>query len=105
MLSSTLHFREKEESKARSTSNSRVASISGCLEFVSPVLKHYNRNPSGGPIDKEWQGDLADLSWLTRINGGYRYLLSGVDCFSKYSWAIPFKTKRGQSLLEAFRLL
>ena len=58
-----------------------------------------------GAIDKQWQADLADMSSLSRHNGGYRYLLTVIDCFSKYAWAIPLKTKSGPSLLEAFKLL
>jgi hypothetical protein len=44
-------------------------------------------------IDEQWQGDLADMSDVSQQNDGYRYILVIVDCFSKYAWALPQKTK------------
>ena len=71
-----------------------------------PYRKHYQRNPIVvGAIDKQWQADLADMSSLAKDNDGYRYLLTVIDCFSKYAWAIPLKTKSGASLLAALKLL
>ena len=68
--------------------------------------KHFQRNPIVvGAIDKQWQGDLADMSKLAKHNDGYRYLFTVIDCFSKYAWAIPLKTKSGPALLEALKLL
>ena len=68
--------------------------------------KHYKRNPIVvGAIDKQWQADLADMSSLAKDNDGYKFLLTVIDCFSKFAWAIPLKTKSGPSLLEAFKHL
>ena len=46
-------------------------------------------------IDEQWQLDLVDLSKLSRYNAGYKYLLVCIDCFSKYAWIEPLKTKLG----------
>ena len=68
--------------------------------------KHYPRNPIVvGAIDKQWQADLADMSSLAKDNDGYKFLLTVIDCFSKFAWAIPIKNKSGASLLDAFKLL
>ena len=68
--------------------------------------KHYQRNPIVvGAIDKQWQADLADLTSLAKHNDGYKFLLTVIDCFSKFAWAIPLKTKSAPSLLEAFKVL
>ena len=68
--------------------------------------KHFKRNPIVvGSIDKQWQADLADMSSLAKQNNGYRYLFTVIDCFSKFAWAIPLKTKSGPSLLEAMKKL
>ena len=32
---------------------------------------------------------------FVKLNKGYRYLLTCIDIFSKYSWVIPLKYKRG----------
>ena len=53
-------------------------------------------------IDDLWQADLADLSALSKYNDKYKYLLTCIDVFSKYAWAIPLKSKTGAHLTEAF---
>ena len=32
---------------------------------------------------------------FVKLNRGYRYLLTCIDIFSKYSWVIPLKDKKG----------
>ena len=56
-------------------------------------------------IDDQWQADLADLAAYARYNKGTKWLLTCIDVFSKYAWAIPLKNKSGTSLLAAFRKL
>jgi len=53
-------------------------------------------------VDHLWQIDLVDVSSLSRYNDGYRYLLTCIDCFSRYSWVIPIKNKSSTSIVEAF---
>ena len=53
-------------------------------------------------LDHLWQIDLVDVSSLSRHNDGYRYLLTCIDCFSRYAWAIPVKNKSATSIVEAF---
>ena len=43
-----------------------------------------------------------DLQGLSRWNGGYKYLLTCIDIFSKYAWVVPLKTKTGSELLQRF---
>jgi hypothetical protein len=40
---------------------------------------------------------------LTRDNGGNRYILTVIDIFSKYAWAVPVKNKDGKSVRDAFK--
>lgn len=44
-------------------------------------------------IDDLWQADLVELQPYSDKNKGYRYLLTVIDTFSKFAWAIPLKTK------------
>ena len=53
-------------------------------------------------IDDLWQADLVDLSSLSRQNDGYKFILTVIDVFSRFSWVRPLKIKTGQSLREAF---
>ena len=54
-------------------------------------------------INSQWQADLVDLSSLQRWNKHYRYLLVAIDCFSKYAYVVPIKTKSSESLIAAFK--
>lgn len=53
-------------------------------------------------IDQQWQADLVEMIPLANENNGFRYLLTVVDCFSKYAWSIPIHYKRGSNVVEAF---
>lgn len=69
-----------------------------------PARRHFTRNRTYvGKIDKQWQADLADMVGLTRDNGGHRYILTVIDIFSKFAWAVPVKNKDGKSVRDAFK--
>ena len=55
--------------------------------------------------DNIWTADLVDMSSIFRPNKGYKYLLTVIDVFSKYSWIVPLKTKTGKEVAQAFRKL
>ena len=54
-------------------------------------------------INSQWQADLVDLSSLKKQNKQFRYLLVAIDCFSKYAYVVPIKSKSGESLIIAFK--
>ena len=53
-------------------------------------------------IDEQWQADLAEMGLIARHNDGHRYILTVIDLFSRYAWARPLKTKRGEDVANAF---
>ena len=67
-------------------------------------LKKFKRNKviSNG-IDDLWQIDLADLQNVAKYNSNYRYLVTCIDVFSKFSWVVPIKNKLADTVLEAFK--
>ena len=68
--------------------------------------KRFRRNPTFAQgIDYQWQADLADLDELSKANDGSRYLLTVIDVFSRYAWAVPIAKKSGAAVREAFREL
>jgi transposase InsO family protein len=68
-----------------------------------PARKHYSRNPTiFAFIDHQWQADLADVAQLEKDNDGVRYLLTVIDCLSKYAWVIPLLRKNANEIQEAF---
>uniref|UniRef100_A0A1I7TZ69 Integrase catalytic domain-containing protein n=1 Tax=Caenorhabditis tropicalis TaxID=1561998 RepID=A0A1I7TZ69_9PELO len=52
-------------------------------------------------IDEQWQSDLVEMIPYAEENNDFKYLLTVIDCFSKYAWVIPLKTKTGKETSEA----
>ena len=49
--------------------------------------------------------DLADVQLLSKYNKGIRFLLCVIDIFSKYTWVVPLKDKKGISIVKAFQII
>lgn len=54
-------------------------------------------------IDDVWAADLADMNEFKSANKNIRYILTVIDCFSRYAWAVPIKDKTGDTVLKAFQ--
>ena len=50
-----------------------------------------------GGVNIQLQLDLVDMQQWSAENDGYRYILLTVDCFSRYAFSRPLKTKTGAS--------
>ena len=53
--------------------------------------------------DNIWGVDLADMQSLSKYNKGIKYLLCAIDLFSKYTWVVPLKDKRGITIVDVFQ--
>jgi hypothetical protein len=53
-------------------------------------------------IDNQWDADLADMSSLSRFNGGIKYLLVVIDIFSRFLCVRPLKNKTGKEVVTGF---
>ena len=61
-------------------------------ELHKPVTKKFKRaQVITTGIDDVWAADLADMQQFAEENDGYKYLLTVIDCFSRFAWAIPIK--------------
>jgi len=65
--------------------------------------KFKTRRVTVSKIDDQWQADLVDMQKYSKANKNYNYILTIIDIFSKYAWAIPIKKKRGEDITNAFR--
>lgn len=54
-------------------------------------------------INQQFEADLVDMKEFKNQNSGFNYILTVIDCFSKYAFAIPIKTKNSKSIIEAFK--
>ena len=53
-------------------------------------------------VDDQWQADLVDMQKYKSQNKNINYILTIIDVFSKYAWAIPIKKKTGNDISKAF---
>lgn len=54
-------------------------------------------------IDDVWAADLVDMNQLSEHNDNWKYILTIIDCFSRFAWAVPLKDKMGSTILKAFQ--
>ena len=55
--------------------------------------------------DETWSADLIDKSSLSKYKNNYKFILTVIDIFTKYAWAIPLKNKSGLSLTNGFKTI
>ena len=75
-------------------------------EVFSPQITKFRR----GRIiplykDETWSADLIDESSLSKYKNNYKFILTVIDIFTKYTWAIPSKNKSGLSITNGFKIL
>jgi len=56
-------------------------------------------------IDDQWQADLVDMQKYKSQNKNMNYILTVIDVFSKFAWAIPIKNKSGNEVMKAFHTI
>jgi len=73
-------------------------------ELHRPARRHYpRRHVDMREIDDTWQADLVDMSAYAKENRGHHFLLTVIDIFSKFAWAVPIKTKNRSDVTSAMR--
>ena len=73
-------------------------------ELHKPIVKKFKKRKVYSSFkDNIWGVNLADMQSLSKYNKGIKYLLCAIDFFSKYSWVISLKDKKGTSIVNAFQ--
>lgn len=49
------------------------------------------------------QADLVEMRKTASKNNNYNYILTVIDLFSRYAWAVPIKRKTGVDIVSAFQ--
>jgi hypothetical protein len=71
-------------------------------ELHKPARRRYpRRRVTLKGVDDLWQADLVEMIPYARLNRGYKYLLTVIDCFTKYAWAVPVKSKSAKDVTRA----
>ena len=47
--------------------------------------------------------DLVDMTKYSKMNGGYKYIFTNIDVFSKIAYAYPIKSKKIQDIKPCFQ--
>lgn len=73
-------------------------------ELHKPARRNYpRRHVDIRGLDETWQADLVDMSTYAHQNSGHKFLLTVIDVFSKYAWAVPMKSKSGKDTMNAMK--
>ncbi|KAL4123320.1 hypothetical protein QTP88_015517 [Uroleucon formosanum] len=72
------------------------------VELHKPARKNYIRRRVNvyGKNDL-WQADLVEMMPYSKQNKGHKYILCVIDCFTKFAWAIPLKSKTAKEVSSA----
>ena len=75
-------------------------------EVFSPQITKFKRERII-PLykDETWSVDLIDNSSLSKYNKIYKFILTVIDIFTKYAWAIPLKNKSGLTITNGFKII
>ena len=73
-------------------------------EVFSPQITKFRRERII-PLykDETWSADLIDKSSISKYNNNYKFILTVIDIFTNYAWAIPLKKKSGLSITNGFK--
>ena len=58
-----------------------------------------------GGVNIQLQIDLVDMIQWAKANDNHRYILLAVDCFSRFAYAQPLKTKHGEMVAQALEAI
>ena len=69
-----------------------------------PVRYHFKRNKTVVmSIGDQFQSDLCDVTNIAEYNDNYHFLLTCIDCFSRYAWVKPIKRKNGVEMASVLK--
>ena len=62
---------------------------------MNPFYKRFKR--------EQFQIDLLELRNISKDNKGTNLLLTIIDSYTKFAWAVPLRNKEKSTVLEAFK--
>jgi len=72
------------------------------IELHKPARKNFTRRRVNVYAKNDlWQADLVEMIPYSKINAGYKYFLVVIDCYTKFSWAIPLRSKSAKEVTNA----
>ena len=62
---------------------------------LNPIYKRFKR--------QQFQIDLLEIRNISKDNKDFNFLLTVIDVYTKFAWAVPLHNKEGKTVLEAFK--
>ena len=91
--------KKSKGSGIKSMSNQQLAN-----ELRKPIIIKFKKIKVYSSFkDNIWGVDLADIQFIIKYNKGIRYLLCAIGFFSKYTWVVRLKNKKGVTIVNAFQ--
>lgn len=73
-------------------------------ELHKPARRYFPRRSTVlKSINDLHQADLVEMIFYSKVNKGYKYILTIINCFSKVADAYPLKNKSAKSVTEAMK--
>ena len=73
-------------------------------ELHKPIIKKFKeRKVQSAFASNNWDDDLADMNFISKINMRIYFLLCVTDIYSKYAWVITLKDKKEITIANAFQ--
>ena len=73
-------------------------------ELHKPIIRKIKKRKVYSSFkDNIWSVDLADMQLISKYSKEIRYLLCAIDLFCKYTFIVPFKDKKGTTVVNAFQ--
>ena len=83
----------------KSMQNQQIAN-----ELHKPIIRKFKKGTVHSSLkDNIWSADLADMQLIRKFNKGIRFLLCVIDIYSKYTWLVPLKDKKGATIINTFQ--
>lgn len=79
-------------------SSQRTYTLHKPIKRHFPTRKYYAKYPN-----QFWEADILSMQEYYKENDGFKYILTVIDIFSRYGYAIKLKNKTPQHVLEAFK--
>ena len=96
---------KKENSNIKLKDVKKFLSSEKTYTLHHPIFKKkiYRRKTITRGLNDQFQVDLADMTKYANYNSNYRFILTAIDCFSRYAFCIPLKRKTGVEVRDALK--
>ena len=69
-----------------------------------PIFRKFEKRKAHSTFaDNIWGADLPYMQLINKLNKESKFLLCGIDIYSKYAWVIPLKDKNEITIINGFQ--